>query len=176
MKIIKGDLLNVDRPAIIVHQVNSMGVAGAGLALQIRRRWPDWFTSYQSYINDGALVLGTNHVWLTPGGHALYIVSMCAQDRLAKYFGDVVTDYGAFEKCLADLKDRIGVYGLNFPIYFPEKIGCGLAGGDWRRVRNMIRTVFPNAIIVSLEFEGYEDEYNERNNNPTAEGITKMIS
>ena len=52
MTTIKGDLLEITE-GIICHQVNCQRVAGAGLALQIRKKWPSW---YESFKND--------HPWL----------------------------------------------------------------------------------------------------------------
>ena len=42
--LINGNLLDVQQ-GIIVHQVNCRKVAGAGLAKQIREKWPEWYVN-----------------------------------------------------------------------------------------------------------------------------------
>lgn len=43
---IKGNILNVTE-GIIVQQVNCMGVMGAGLAKQIKDKWPNIYNDYK---------------------------------------------------------------------------------------------------------------------------------
>lgn len=145
---VKGDLLYVVR-GIICHQVNTRGVMGAGLALGLKRQWPqvydDYLKAYQSnHLSLGSVVF-TNIVQNNPN---LQVVSMCAQE---KYGRDKVcyTDYGAFRECLKKIKIwHTAIADGTLPIYFPKGIGCGLAGGDWNVVKPLIEMKFPNAIIM----------------------------
>ena len=68
------------------------------------------------------------------------------------------TDYKAFNKCCKVLKNFIEEYKLNkddITIGFPYKIGCGLAGGDWNIVYNIIEDEFKdyNIKIYKLKEE-----------------------
>ena len=47
MSEIDGDILDVTK-GVICHQVNTRGIAGAGLALQIRKKYPEWYKWYQA--------------------------------------------------------------------------------------------------------------------------------
>lgn len=62
---VKGNLLDSNCD-YICHQVNCKGVMGAGIAKQIRDRWPWVFISYHAYCNrhhrDPKLMLG--EVWV----------------------------------------------------------------------------------------------------------------
>ena len=46
--VINGDLLS-SQEDYICHQVNCMGVMGAGVALQIKKVYPDVYNQYQEY-------------------------------------------------------------------------------------------------------------------------------
>lgn len=49
IKYIKGDILDVTE-GVIIQQVNCFGVMGAGLAKQIRDKWPSVYDRYQERV------------------------------------------------------------------------------------------------------------------------------
>lgn len=49
--------------------------------------------------------------------------------------------YDALYKCMENLKDACEYYQVN-EVAMP-KIGCGLAGGNWEIVKEIILTIFP---------------------------------
>ena len=65
------------------------------------------------------------------------------------------TDYMAFARCLALIRDDLMDYPPETKVAFPDHIGCGLAGGDWKIVRNLIesfsRMIRQDVYIVKLE-------------------------
>lgn len=141
MTTIKGDLLDITE-GIICHQVNCQHVAGAGLALQIRSKWYDWFCNFKAH----QAYLGKCWIWRVRD-YNLYIVSLYAQDRIGR--NGLQTNYVAFENTLISLKDKLEQSSLkDFKLYFPFGIGCGLAGGDWSIIESMIERYFPEAILV----------------------------
>lgn len=145
MNIINGDILDV-KEGIIVQQVNCKGVMGAGLAKQIRNKYPN---VYKTYINNlKSLRLKNIHplgnVDFTKVGDRLAVCNFYAQYSYGRH--SIHTDYEEFEKCLIKLKDKIGIKNIN--VYFPYGIGCGLAGGDWNIVLSLIEKYFPESIIV----------------------------
>ena len=50
MKIIKGDLLN-ETTGLIAHGVNCQGVMGKGIALAIKKKYPQVFIDYKQYFD-----------------------------------------------------------------------------------------------------------------------------
>ena len=66
------------------------------------------------------------------------------------------TDYTAFEECLAKIKTFLKNYDIkkDIPVAFPYKIGCGLAGGDWNIIKEMLKKfsdeIEQDVIIVEL--------------------------
>ena len=129
---------------LLVHQVNCHGVMGAGIALQIRRRWPQVYEFYRSYceavdFNVSAL-LGTNqYVKANLNKKSIIVVNALAQGDYGR--NGCFTNYDAMRKCFRQLRDfalgreknrarsRIGI---------PYGIGCVLGGGDWSTVLSII--------------------------------------
>ena len=136
---ITGNLLDI-ASGVICHQVNCRGVAGAGLALQIRRRWPMWYTHYRSISG----YLGLVDWWRAD--EDLWIASLYAQSGYG--MEERHTNYSAFGQCLMHI--RRTCHADYSRIYIPHGIGCGLAGGDWGIIRALIADALPNAQIVKL--------------------------
>ncbi len=145
MKIIIGDILDVvsANGGILVHQVNCQRVAGAGLALQIRQRWPEWYEEYRST----SAGLGDASVFSVPKVGVI-IFSLYAQQGYGR--NTVQTDYVAFDKGLQGLQRHVDNIRYDGNIFFPHGIGCGLAGGFWPAIHRIIRRRFPDAPIVQL--------------------------
>ena len=124
----------------IVDQRNCMGKMGAGIALSIRRKWPAVYKTYMNYYRAGALVLGNTVPHTISAG--LMSIGICGQ----YYYGrdKRYTDYDAVRLAL---KRIISETGYIAPIYFPYKIGCTNAGGDWETMQMIIYEHFPNVII-----------------------------
>jgi O-acetyl-ADP-ribose deacetylase (regulator of RNase III) len=63
MKFLSGNLLDVN-DGIIVHGCNCQGVWGSGVAKQMKEKYPEAFTKYQSDLkNLGSTALGRISVW-----------------------------------------------------------------------------------------------------------------
>ena len=145
-KIIQGNILDI-QSGIIAHQVNCRRVAGAGLALQIRRKWPAW---YDEFLRQEPY-LGCVWWYCTAqkGGNPIgcsspHVASMYAQKN---YGRGQQTDYIHFTNCLTKIK----LYAnKDHPLYIPYGIGCGLGGGDWSIVSRIIEIMVPDAILVEL--------------------------
>lgn len=144
--IITGNLLDVPSeaipgPAILAHQTNTQGIAGAGLAKQIRNKWPAWFLHYWER---APYTLGTITGVRIAFHPTVFIVNLHAQATIGH--SGVHTNYTALAQCLAELHKRHGPY----PIYLPYGLGCGLAGGEWNIVFELICKYCPTATIVRL--------------------------
>lgn len=147
MKQIEDNMLDIT-DGIICHQVNCQGVMGAGIALQIKKRFPEVFKQYRKNYNNGNLTLGTNlYVFID---NALVVANLAGQNRYGS--NNMHTDYTSLQQCLDDLKLFRNMYMAGQPIYFPYKMSCGMGGGDWNIVSNMIELVFPDAIVVKPNF------------------------
>jgi O-acetyl-ADP-ribose deacetylase (regulator of RNase III) len=150
MQTITGNILN-HRRGIIAHQVNCQLVMGAGLALQIRQKYPRAFTQYRDIMGKVAIAKRFGKAQIVEViPNSLYIANLFGQyNYLPRNMCH--TDYQALTIAMRQLRQwRDNVKGKDFPIYLPHGIGCGLAGGKWHVVQGIIRDVLPDATIVKL--------------------------
>lgn len=154
-----GDLIK-SHCDIICHQVNCQGVMGAGIAKQIKEIYPDVFNWYRDVYNAKGNKLGNIdfvHTYSekfienietlhTPADR--FVVNMYSQDN---YLPREVcnTDYNAFRECCKKIKLKLkevakifGKKESDYIIGFPYNIGCGLAGGDWNKVKKILEEEF----------------------------------
>ena len=135
------NILNIPK-GFICHQVNLKGVMGAGLAYDLREKWPIIYTAYEKYYKQAKL--GQIQPILIKKN--LFVVNFFSQESYGR--NRQHTDYSAFTTCLEKVKlFRDNKYS-NLSIYFPYKIGCGLGGGNWSIIHKMIINIIPNAIII----------------------------
>jgi len=136
-----GDILEAEEK-IICHQTNCLGIMGAGLALQIAKKYPEVNKKYKDFCIDYGEwnFLGQTQLVNTHDGK---IVANCfGQQRPG--FGKQ-TDYKALRTCLETV-ERFASHN-NFSVAIPYKIGCGLAGGDWKIVEKMIKDIFEKSTV-----------------------------
>jgi O-acetyl-ADP-ribose deacetylase (regulator of RNase III) len=135
----KGNLLEQVKTGIIVHGCNSLGVMGAGFAEGVRDMYPHVFKAYRSRFETHGLTLG-QVVWARALEDAsrqpvLAFANAITQDRLASRRGDVVVSYDAIRDAFVTIRKAAEKTG--FEVHFPL-IGCGLAGGTWDKVSQLI--------------------------------------
>lgn len=162
-----GDLLQSDCH-IIAHQCNCFAKMGAGIAKQIKQLYPE---AYQADQNGTIPVgskerLGTVTAAIVDGGKRV-VFNLYGQYR---YTGKLQTDYEALENALnqmfyvinrqmplpllfTDVQNsdwdpawdpkwkELKFTGSKLKIGLPYRIGCGLAGGDWTRVEEILLAV-----------------------------------
>ena len=151
MRFITQDILTMVT-GVICHQVNCMGVMGAGLAKQIRAKFPLVYQEYMAEHLAGRLTLGEVIFTTVSTDPPLYIASMCGQQNYGRH-GNFTNNF-AFEACLkrvAEFRDIQAHLGKAEPmaIYMPYKIGCGLAGGNWNDISVIIDRVLPDTILCA---------------------------
>jgi O-acetyl-ADP-ribose deacetylase (regulator of RNase III) len=142
MRTIIGDLLDI-KQGILVHQVNCQGVMGAGIALSIRSRWPIVYDEYRRFCNSMTPNTLLGRIQLVQVADGLMVYNLFGQ---LNYGRGLETNYKMVECALADLANQRS----KMPVYFPYKIGCGLAGGDWDKYLAIIGKHVPDAFIVQL--------------------------
>lgn len=148
-----GDLLDQKDLTHIAHQANLGHTFGAGLALQIGRRFPYATDADRGTPLNDRRKLGTYSIGVSPDGDGPNIVNLYSQDGWS-------TDYSALHEALTNLEeflrpsDRVAALGL------PRGLGCGIANGSWERVRRIIDSVFAESsvrvVICELPVGGTE--------------------
>lgn len=136
IKEVKGNLLEAAE-FIIAHQVNCKGVMGAGVAKQVKEKLlpKEAFTKYYILCKQYPANILLGHVQLCnihTNGQPKIIANLFAEDVPTGRGLD--TNYEALQKCLDQLFEN-----KHCTFALPGYLGCGLAGGDWNRVYDMIR-------------------------------------
>lgn len=151
MKQIIGDILELLPPGgVMFHQVNTLGKFGAGLALNIRKKWPTVAADYETFCATHSPCLGDYKVSEVPDAPSTqtrrrYVAHLFGQDSIGR--DKLRTNYTALAEAMQQLRCD---YQWR-PCYFPYKMGCGLAGGNWDFVQILIEENFPDATIVKYE-------------------------
>ena len=150
MIIVKGDITKVVH-GFVCHQVNCMGVMGAGVALAIRNKWPIVYTEYIQAFKEGKLKLG--NIVFVHVDNRISVINLCGQYNYG--YKGIRTDYKALDVAIQHvgaIKNKMeSLLKIEIPVYFPENMGCGLAGGDWKVVSKIIEKYIPDATIVNYE-------------------------
>lgn len=111
---------------IIVHICNDMGYWGKGFVLEVSKRWKAPEINYR----------GSNpclgDINLINVDRQLYVCNMIAQRGIK---GKILVNYEMLRKCLASVYKY--AVQLKATIHMP-RIGCGLGGGDWNIVEQII--------------------------------------
>lgn len=142
IKIINGDaitaLLNGEID-FLVHQSNSVGGFGSGIAGQIRKRIPEAYEAYKENY-DKFISHGHKHIplgSLSYGGGVIHLHSQLNYGRGKRH-----TNYGAMACGLEKVYMHVSCYENKDPretkIGLPYLMGCGLGGGDWEIVYELI--------------------------------------
>jgi len=146
-----GDMLKNIKSGIICHGTNAQGVMGSGIAVQIKRTYPEAFRVYlEQYKLKGSLEPGSISVASVnpdPDQPPLYIINAVTQ----KYFGrdgNLYVDYNAIKLCFQKINDfaiKNKILDVNFPM-----IGAGLGGGDWNLISKIIDDNLDDSINKNL--------------------------
>ena len=153
-KIIVGNLLESDCE-YICHQVNCQGRMGSGIAKQIRNKWEAVYDMYMNVASPSQLGHIQKVFVQDPKINMRCIINMFAQEYYG-YDGRRYTSYDAFWNCLSEIKAKTP---KGSKIGFPWKIGCGLGGGNWGVIYQMIIEVLNNDYEVC--FYQLEEEKND---------------
>lgn len=135
-----GDILDSDC-YLICHQVNCQGVMGAGLARQVRAKYPEVYSQYTKYCYGKYRpgLLGTvQAVKVSPDQYVCNLFGQCNYGTDKRY-----TDYDAVRKALR----TIAHYFPNRTVAIPYKMGCNLGGGDWPTVLSIIEDELKNCRV-----------------------------
>lgn len=144
----EGDVLT-SSANIIAHQVNCRGVMGAGLAKQIKSKYPKVFAEYKLLCNrceengDSKLLLGV--VQFVESNSKIF-ANCFAQLNYNARIKQTQEEY--FKECMITLEKHAREKNLN-SVAIPYKMGCGLAGGNWDdEIYPIIETVFKDSPVV----------------------------
>jgi len=124
-----GDILDANVEAL-VNPVNTVGVMGAGLALQAKRRYPGMYREYYASCLRGELKIGRVLVH-TVFGYPRLVVNFPTKRHYQDPSKLEWIDAGLVD--LHALIEELGIRSIAIP-----PLGCGLGGLQWPDVRGLI--------------------------------------
>jgi len=138
-KYVEGDMFAEIKKAppghkiLIPHVVNNLGRWGAGFSGPLGEAFPIARSSYEKHIADGWERLGSV-IGPFMANESIFVAGMVAQDGVGTQERRV--RYNALVQCM----ELLGRYleGDSMTIHCP-KFGCGLAGGNWDFIEELIR-------------------------------------
>jgi len=155
MKEIKGNLFDGEYD-ILAHCANSYCTFGAGVARQIKDRYPQAFTADLATKGLGDNKLGTYSQAVVNGGK-LTIVNIYGQVGIGND-GDPLNRNAQYDLlfdalCLLAIRETKARPNQKIVIGVPDMMGCGLAGGSRRIVVAILLTI--EEMFPDIEFHVY---------------------
>ena len=146
-----GDLLQAEE-TIIGHQVNCYGAVG-GLACAVFEKWPDAENDYYQLVDRCHDGWGLERTLL---GMAQLTGQQKDGHIIANLYGQLLPgeDYrpDALKKALMSLGDI--ARAMNWSVALPWKLSCGICGGDWNEVQQIIKRTMKDVNCVIYRREG----------------------
>lgn len=131
-------------PAVaVINPVNLVGVMGAGLALQFKRRFPQVFYMYSDAIKDGSFKAGNIQAVYTLKDSAAYALPLppeCVINFPTKHHWKDPSDYELISlglQALVTLVNQVRISSIAIP-----PLGCGCGGLDKEKILDMIHAEF----------------------------------
>jgi len=149
MIIIKDENILKATEDITCHQTNTLGVMGGGIAKQIKEKYPEVYKAYKELClshNSKDLLGAVQYVECHDG---YIIANLFGQEGFGR--NKQYTDYNALRNALKIVYKRVKQYQESVAI--PVNLGCGLAGGSWDIVYNMIEEVFHDYNVTLYRWE-----------------------
>lgn len=141
----KGNLLSA-KEKVIAHQVNCFGAA-AGLAAAIFRKWPIAESDYQQLVKR------------VPGKALLGMSQLTGQQRdghiICNLFGQYEPGADYRPERLKSALEMLGNTAriMNWSVALPHGLSCGIAGGNWDEVLQIIEKAMDGVDCVIYQKE-----------------------
>jgi len=133
-----------DGHKIIVHNVNSIGVWGAGFVVALSNKWAAPEAYYRrwhrlGYTNMTPFQLG--QVQIVPVESKIQVSNLIGQSGCGPYYGLVPVRYESIHEGLLRLRSYMDTFSYTPSVHAP-RLGAGISGGDWNKIEAIINEVF----------------------------------
>lgn len=147
--VMKGDLLKLALEGkfdVIVHQCNCFHNFGAGIALQILKKFPMAFEQDKKTEYGSKEKMGSISFCTVPLGRGFVIVNGYSQYGCG--VGKTQTDYKSVRNVFKCVKKEFSGMRIGYPLY-----GAGLAGGDWNVISKIINEELRGETHTLVEYQ-----------------------
>ena len=143
----KGDICDVSI-GVIAHCANCFCTMGAGVALSLKRKFPQCFLADIKTVTGDKTKLG--YFSKSVGDPTIY--NLYGQYYYGSYRGNSPLDYKALNQALLLMSEDLRIQNYQGKVYLP-RLGAGLAGGKWNLIEPMIKYHLRNfdTVIVDLK-------------------------
>jgi O-acetyl-ADP-ribose deacetylase (regulator of RNase III) len=135
---IVGDATNptVGGAKLIVHVCNDIGAWGRGFVMALSRRWPQPEQHYRSWhVGEDKHPFALGEVQIVQVSPDTWVANLIGQRDIRAVKGFPPVRYEAIRQGLKKVAKE--AKRLNASVHMP-RIGCGLAGGDWNVVSQIV--------------------------------------
>ena len=135
MKTIRGDLITLAKSGefdVIAHGCNCFCTMGRGIALQIKKEFPEAYTADSATRKGDTSKLGDISTSVICRYKKPFVI-VNAYTQYDYRGPNPNVDYGAIRNAFRLIKERFSGKSLAYP-----KIGAGLARGDWKVISKII--------------------------------------
>lgn len=134
-----------DTGASIAHGCNLQGVMGAGIAKQVKERFPSLYNAYRDKCSQGDFLLGNVFPYLVSGNQIVFNLMTQATTDGASY--DAVWRSLVYLETIAE---SVRVNAVALP-----QIGAGLGGLNWNVIKAMLIEIFSSSAVDVIVYEKY---------------------
>ncbi len=141
---IDGDLIKLAKEGkfdIIAHGANCQKMMGAGIAKQIRDKFPATFSKDKNDSREPISRLGDFTSYEYPSGMIVY-------NLYTQFYGGPNLNLDALKLCLSKINYLCAGKHIGLP-----RIGCGIAGGDWGIVKEIIKTHLTSCKVTIVNYK-----------------------
>jgi len=142
---VSGNLFEAPELDAIGHGCNCAGAMGKGIAVEFKKRWPAMYRAYKQRCTDGTFGLGDVFFW-EDGDARVFNLGTQKTWRSGAVMSAIET---AVERMLEIAEDH-GLQRIGIP-----RIGAGLGGLSWTRVREAIETKANASAVELVVFERF---------------------
>lgn len=133
IKYLTGDIWK-NKADVIVIPVNTVGVMGAGLALEAKKRDPQAFEDYKDYCRRGHLRVGRVKFYIPSNDKGQYLLFFpTKEDWRAPSKLEYIEEGLKNLTQRTDVLEHLGLQSIAFP-----QLGCGCGGLDWKDVKPLM--------------------------------------
>lgn len=135
---------------VLLHCVNCRGKFASGIAGEIRKKIPVAYDSYMDFYDSQQGDMFGKTCWGSGK-----VVHLAAQYDYG-YSGTRFVNYGALASCLQSFQREATPYKntLVKSVGIPYQMCCGLAGGDWNIVLEMVEYFLKDFNVIVYKLEG----------------------
>jgi O-acetyl-ADP-ribose deacetylase (regulator of RNase III) len=150
---ITGDLIQLAKEEefdAILHGCNCFNTMGAGIAAGIKLSFPDAYAVDKGTLSGDKNKLGTYSIgihWMHNKNKYLKIINAYTQFSTASMQEEPPVDYYAIENALTAVNKEFKWQHIGMPL-----IGCGLAGGDWDIVKDIIKKTLTDVKVTIVHY------------------------